>query len=280
MCDVMQQVAVSRLRRLEERLTPYVPLADLVARELLPLLPSDADDDLLVSGGWEGRLLIVMTSDEGLVGPLHSAVIRSAMEKANASTQWILVGQRGRRLLSVQGSVRLMPMPPEDDADRQIHRLADAVLDEFQRQALSDVWLIAPRFLSTMRQDVMVQQLLPLPAPRPLAAQAGLALAPHAEEPDVVLEPSLAAVLQQVASVWVRSVCAEALWSAYRADCAARALHIEDARQELAKQGRRIRYEGFKALHERLDVMVRESCVVRQHAARRALATVATRTTR
>ena len=259
MFDVMQQVAVSQLRRLDERLTQRVPLADVVARELFPLLPAAADDDLLISGGLEGRLLIVMTSDEGLVGPLHSAVIRSAMEKADAQTQWILVGQRGRRWLSVQGSVRVMPMPPEDDADRQIHQLAELVLSEFQRQELRDAWLIAPRFLSTMRQDVMIQQLLPLPILQTPTAQGPM---------ELVIEPSLPSLLQQVASVWVRSVCTEACWSASRADCAARALHIEEARQELAKRARHIRYEFFKTLHERLDVMVRETCVVQRHAKR------------
>ena len=134
--------------------------------------------------------------------------------------------------------------------------------EEFQREGFRDAWLVAPRFLSTIRQDVMVQQLLPLPVPQERTMQ---------QLTDLVIEPSMAALLQQVASIWLRSVCVEAFWSARRADCAARALHIEAARQELAKRTRRIQYEFFKTLHERLDVMVRETCVVQRHAARRRL---------
>lgn len=260
LCDVMQQVAVSRLHRAEERLTSRASLAGLLRQAYFPFLPSSAAEHPLVCGGEEGRLLVVITSDSGLVGPLYAAVIRQAVAKADASTRWIVIGQRGVRLLGDQpDQLRWMPTPSDDEAEEQMHRLSQIILRDYQRLALKDAWLVAPRFLSAAHQEVAVQQLLPLPLEH---AAAGV------NEQELVLEPHRDAVIEQLAATWVSCVCTESFWSARRAEFAARALHIEDARQELARRGRRVRHELFKTMHERLDVLVRETCVVRRHFAR------------
>ena len=85
---------------------------------------------------------------------------------------------------------------------------------------------------------------------------------------DLVIEPSVERVVELLASMWVEAVCLETLWSARRAEFAARALHVEVSRQELGKRARRVRHEFFKTLHERVDVLVRETCVVQRRLGR------------
>ena len=153
-------------------------------------------------------------------------------------------------------------MPPEERLGEQMQRVRQFVLSTYQRQGLHDVWLVAPRFVSTMRQDVAAHQLLPVPV-TPSANPA---------DRDLLIEPSVGRAIERLAQVWVESVCVEAFWSARRAEYAARAIHMEVSRQELAKRTRLVRHEFFKTLHERVDVLVRETCVVQRHAARRAAA--------
>jgi F0F1-type ATP synthase gamma subunit len=259
--DVVEQGAVSRLHRLDEQLAGYVPLGDVLEREFFPLLPPAAAQHPLVRGGSRGRLLVVITSDEGLVGFLHTAVIREAIGRADGNSRWVFVGQRGPRLLGVRvANAHLMPAPSEDEVGEQVARLSQFILAQYRRQALRDVWLVSPRFVSMTRQDVIARQLLPLPW-----------RGPSALDPiqDLVIEPSADGVVEALAARWVEAVCRDMFWSARRAEFAARTLHIESSRQELAKQTKTVQHAFFKTMHERVDVMVRETCVVQRHVVRR-----------
>lgn len=261
LCDVIQQTAVAQLRRAEEQHPRQVGLVEVLAREYFPLLPPASQEEFLVRGGSTGRLLVVMTSDEGLVGPLHASVIRHALDRADHTTQWLLIGQRGLRFLGLQAAhPRVMPMPLDSEAERQMRRLAHSIVAQYVRERLRDAWLVAPHYLSASRQTVVARQLLPLPVGPPAARTA-----PR----ELVVEPSLRQAVEVLAGMWVESVCLESLWSARRAEFAARALHMESSRQELAKHRQQLRYEFFKQLHGRVDVMVRETCVVQRLSARR-----------
>ena len=260
--EVMQQAAVSQLRRLDSKVANEPMLVETLMREFFPLLPVAARLDTLMRGGAQGRLVVVFTSEEGMVGPLHANVIRRALEHAEPTTQWIMVGGRGMRLLGEQaGRIQFMPMPSEADVSDAMQRLRHAVLTQYTRDGLQQVLLVAPRFISTTHQEVGVSQLLPLPLPQ--------AAAPTTTQDVLVVEPSLGPVLHAVAAMWVEHVCIESFWSTRRAECAARALHVEFSRQELAKQTQQLRHEFFKALHEQVDVEVRETCVIQRVVAHR-----------
>ena len=259
--EVIQQAAVAQLRRADEQMTRQPRLADVLRRDYFPLLPPSTKSEFLVRGGTGGRLLVVLTSDEGLAGPLHASTVRRALEYADPSTRWVLVGQRGLRFLGPQaGRLRVMPMPSDEEAEGQLKRLANAILAAFTREQLRDAWLIAPHFLSAARQTVVAHQLLPLPCGQPVDQALQ----------ELVIEPSVTDVVETLAALWVEYLCLESWWSARRAEFAARALHMESSRQELAKHRKQLRYEFFKQVHGRVDVMVRETCVVQRLSAARA----------
>lgn len=262
--DVVEQGAVSHLRRLAEYLTGYTPVSERLEREFFPLLPREARQHRLVRGGARGRLLVVFTSDEGLVGFLHTAVIREALAKADGPTQWMFVGQRGLRLVGAHlEQARMVPIPEEEHAAAQLRRVSHFVLTQYRQHQLRDAWLITPRFLSMTRQEVSARQLLPLPL-RNSSASSGLQ--------DLVIEPSIGRVVERLAAMWVEAVCLDSFWSARQAEFAARTLHIESSRQELAKRTKAVQHEFFKTLHERVDVMVRETCIVQRHVSKRSAA--------
>jgi F0F1-type ATP synthase gamma subunit len=156
---------------------------------------------------------------------------------------------------------RFMPLPADEELEPTVHRLRQLLVEQFTREALRDVWLVAPHFRSAMRQEVVARQLLPLALRRPSAASA---------VEDLVIEPSVGTVVHALAGLWIETVCVEVLRSARLAELAARAIQMESSRQELTRQSQRLRYACFKSLHERMDVIVRETCVVQHLAAARA----------
>ena len=257
--DVVQQTAATQLRHFDEQVGRQPALVERLRKEFFPLLPPEAKQHIDVRGGTEGRLLVVLTSDEGLVGPLHTAVVHEAQQRAETGTQWLFIGQRGWRIAgSGIGRAHVVPIPPEGRIDEQMVRIRQFVVTQYRAQRLKDVWLIAPRYVSTTHQDIVAEQLLPLPA--------GVS---RADDTRLVIEPSVHRVVERLTEAWVEVVCRERLWSCRRAECAARALHIEVSRQELNRRARVVRHAFFKTMHERLDEMVRETCVVQRHAARR-----------
>lgn len=258
--DVLQQTAVSQLRRADARASQQPSLQRWLREDLFPALPDSARRQPWVRGGARGRLLVVLTSDEGLSGPLHAAVIREALARADDATEWWLIGSRGRRLLGERLSpTQLMPVPPDDQAEVGMRRIADAILARYAQAAYREAWLVASRFVSAVHQEPIAYPLLPLPLGTPVD---------HATDRELIIEPSVLRLVQQLASLWVEVSCVEAFWSARRAEFAARTIHMEVSRQALSKRLRLIRYELFKALHERVDVLVRESCVIQRHAVR------------
>lgn len=258
--EVMQQAALSQLRRLEEAQVQQSLLSGRLRNELWHGLAMSASTHPLLAGGTQPGALIVMTADQGFVGPLFASVMRHAQEHAAPDSRWFFIGQRGTRLLSEGHRVeRIDAMPDAHAAEPLVRELAEVLVMRFMREGWRDVWIAAPRYYSATRQGIWAERILPLPMHRVRIA--------HTDEA-VTLEPSRDRALAASARQWVAAVLRECLWSARRAEYAARALHIDAAQQELTKHASTLRHERFKAVHERLDVMVRETCVVQRQLSR------------
>src|SRR3990167_4823766 len=86
--DVMQQVAVLQLRHCDEEAVRRVNLAQVLLKTCIPMVPVEAMDELSVRGGPRGQAIVLLTSDEGFMGPLLTETMRRALENADASTRW------------------------------------------------------------------------------------------------------------------------------------------------------------------------------------------------
>ncbi len=254
LCDVMQQAALSQLAHDDDAAGAAPRVRDFLQRECLPMLPSSAAAHPLLAHRDGRRTIVLLTSNEGLVGPLHGLVARKALALAQGPTAWILIGQRALRLLgpSARGA-RQMPLPSDADAAAKWHRFGEVLVNDAMRGASTEAVLVAARYVSRSRQEIAVYPLLPLP-------MDAIGSAPRPQE--ILLEPSLDAVIQSLAVAWIASTGLEAQASARRAEHAARILHMERARDELTGQARSLRHHLFKTMHTKIDVMVRETCVV------------------
>jgi F-type H+-transporting ATPase subunit gamma len=168
----MQFVAASKLRRAQESTLasrPYREKLDEVIADLAAVL-SGSDHPLLASrdlGGAHSRLLVVMTSDRGLAGALNTNVVRFASREVAdhpGELKVATVGRKGRDAMRRLG----LPIAAhfEGFGDRPSFAdtlpLARLVTDDFVAGTYDRVDVVYSRFISTLTQQPVLEQLLPV----------------------------------------------------------------------------------------------------------------------
>jgi F-type H+-transporting ATPase subunit gamma len=200
----MKMVAASRLRRAQERVQQARPYAAQM-RRVLNSLASRVDplahpllDERSVPRADGRALLIVVTADRGLCGSFNTNVIKAAGNfitgDARRQAALALIGRRGRDFFSRRGfpilyeQVNIFAQLRFDYAKA----ISDAAIKAFVDGEVDSVHLTYNEFKSVMTQNVVVEQLLPIPraAITVAAADAPPAGAVSAPEIDYLYEPA------------------------------------------------------------------------------------------
>ncbi|HEU6440640.1 MAG TPA: ATP synthase F1 subunit gamma [Terriglobales bacterium] len=165
----MQFVAASKLRRAQESTLaarPYSDLIDEILADLAAVL--GADEHPLLSRRQEGkRLIILVTSDRGLAGPLNTNAVRFVSKEViehAGDLEMVTIGRKGRdamrraRVPIIAHFAGFGDRPSVDD----ILPLARLISDEYEAGTYNDVDIVFTRFVSTLVQRADMVQLLPI----------------------------------------------------------------------------------------------------------------------
>ncbi len=168
----MQFVAASKLRRAQESTLaarPYREKLDEVIADLAAVL--DAEDHPLLGGRELGdehsRLIVIMTSDRGLAGALNTNTVRFAAREITDHPGDLKVVPVGRKGRDAMRRARV-PMAAFFDGFGERPSFADVlpiarlVSDDFVAGVYDRVDVIYPRFVSTLVQRPVMEQLLPI----------------------------------------------------------------------------------------------------------------------
>jgi F-type H+-transporting ATPase subunit gamma len=122
----------------------------------------------------KGSGFIVVTTDKGLCGGLNTNVLRGVtakmreMQSAGISIEAVAVGNKGLGFLNRIGAKVVSHVTQLGDTPH-LERLIGPVkvlLDAYARGEISAVYLCYTKFINTMKQEPVVEQLLPLSAAR------------------------------------------------------------------------------------------------------------------
>ncbi|MFT5644423.1 MAG: F-type H+-transporting ATPase subunit gamma, partial [Janthinobacterium sp.] len=115
---------------------------------------------------------IVVTTDKGLCGGLNTNVLRQVtakareLEAAGNKISAVAIGNKGLGFLNRVG-VKIVAQVTQIGDTPQLEKLIGPVkvmLEEFQSGKLDAVYLCYTKFINTMKQEPMMEQLLPLSA--------------------------------------------------------------------------------------------------------------------
>ena len=228
----MKTVSASKLRKAQERIMGARPFA----REMLRVLNSLASridstaHPLLASpqpGAEAPTLLVVVTADKGLCGGFNSSLLRKAnayVKDAEEEVVLGLVGRKGRdffrrhRIKVVYEDINIF----NDLRYSHAQDVAEVAIQQFTEGAVSSVHLLYNEFKSAIQQDVVVDQLLPIPRLDPGEAESDVLA-------EYLFEPSPAEIFETLLPRHVEIQIFRALLESAAAEHAARMTAMDAA---------------------------------------------------
>ena len=202
----MNMIAAARLRRAQGKAESARPYADRIAMILQDVVGSSggaARHPLMANRPVKRIALVLVTSDRGLCGAFNAGIIREAQrffQEQNVPVDLITIGRKGREHFQRLDAtiVQQFPQPSRDVRLEEIGAVAKLVTTEYGAGKYDQVFLAYAKFISVLKSQPAVLQLLPLVQPAPSNQQqqrAAYEFEPNAEELLNTLLPQYVEVL-------------------------------------------------------------------------------------
>jgi F-type H+-transporting ATPase subunit gamma len=169
----MEMVAASKMRKAQERMRAARPYADKIrdlAANLSQATPEYKHPYMVKNDGAKTAGFIVVTTDKGLCGGLNTNVLRAVtvklkeLDATGVKAEAVAIGNKGLGFLNRVG-VKVVSHATQLGDKPHLDKLIGPVkvlLDAYAEGKLNAVYLCYTRFINTMKQETMIQQLLPL----------------------------------------------------------------------------------------------------------------------
>ena len=210
----MEMVSVSKMRKAQERMRAARPYSDKIRNIAAHLGQANPEyvhpfmklNDSKTAG------LIVVTTDKGLCGGLNTNVLRSVTVKLRelqgqgVSVEAVAIGNKGLGFLNRVGAKVVSHVTQLGDRPH-LDKLIGPVkvlLDAYAEGKINAVYLSYTKFINTVKQEPVVEQLLPLKADA-LKADAGQ----HSW--DYIYEPDAQSVIDELLVRYVESLIYQAV---------------------------------------------------------------------
>jgi F-type H+-transporting ATPase subunit gamma len=168
----MEMVAASKMRKAQERMRAARPYSDKIRNIAANLSHANPEythafmqtNESAVTG------FIVVTTDKGLCGGMNTNILRAVTGKlkeaqaAGKTAQAVAIGNKGLGFLNRVGAQVVSHATQLGDKPH-LEKLIGPVkvmLDAYSEGKVSAVYLCYTKFINTMRQEPVIEQLLPL----------------------------------------------------------------------------------------------------------------------
>ena len=193
----LNMVAASKLRRAQQNATAARPystrMTEVVSSLASRITPGPQSPRLLVGTGKEDtHLIIVTTADRGLAGAFSSNIVRAVRRRADEliaqgkTVLFYIVGRKGRPVIqrlypkSIIAQFDTSEMKNPTYAEAQA--IAKDIVDRYVTDGIDVVHLAYANFRSTLVQEPIIDQIIPVAPRQPEEAAPARSGAPAAVE--------------------------------------------------------------------------------------------------
>jgi len=235
----MEMVAASKMRKAQDRMRRSRPYGDKVrniAAHLAHANPEYRHPFLVRRDTVKAAGLVLVTTDKGLCGGLNTNILRMTvqrlreLEKSGAKVQVTAIGNKGLGFMQRIGAKVVSQAVHLGDAPH-LEKLIGPIklqLDAYAAGEIDAVYIAFTRFINTMKQESVIEQLLPLDPQ-------------HLEETsrdyswDYIYEPDAQAVLDDLLLRYVEALVYQAVAENMASEQSARMVAMKSASDNAKK---------------------------------------------
>jgi len=227
----MEMVAASKMRKAQERMRqarPYGEKIRRVAAHLSHALTEYKHPFLVKRDPIKKVGIIVVTSDKGLCGALNSNVLRNVLNKMKdlegqgVKIQASAIGNKGLGFLQRSGADVVSQVTGLGDTPH-LERLIGPVkvqLDAYINGEIDQLFIAYTRFVNTMKQEPVIEQLLPL---------SGEVVGSESSRWDYVYEPDAQSVIDDLLVRYVEALIYQSVAESMASEQSARMVAMKSA---------------------------------------------------
>lgn len=201
----MNMIAAARLRRAQQKAESARPYAERLTEILQDVMASSggaARHPLMAKRDVKRVAIIVVTADRGLCGAFNAGIIREVqrfLREQTAPVDLITVGRKGRDHFQRLGYTiaQHFPQPSRDVRLEEVGNVSKRVISDYGAAKYDQVFFAYAKFISVLKSQPAVVQLLPFEKPASAEKQAKTAyqFEPNAEQLLGTLLPQYVEVL-------------------------------------------------------------------------------------
>lgn len=237
----MEMISVSKMRKAQDRMRaarPYSEKVRNIAANLGQATPEYVHAFMKTSEDAKVVGFVVVTTDKGLCGGLNTNLFRAITAKlretqaTGKTAQSVAIGGKGLGFLNRIGAPvvsQVTHLGDKPHLDKLIGPVK-VLLDAYARGELAAVHLCYNRFVSTMKQEPVVEQLLPLShATIKAQSDASEAVSGTRHSWDYIYEPDAQAVIDDLLVRYVEALVYQAVAENTASEHAARMVAMKAA---------------------------------------------------
>jgi F-type H+-transporting ATPase subunit gamma len=228
----MEMVAASKMRKAQDRMRAARPYSEKVRNIAANLGQANPEyvHPFMKPNTAKAVGFIVVTTDKGLCGGMNTNVLRAVTTKlresqaAGLAVQTVAIGNKGLGFLSRVGAKVVSHATQMGDTPH-LDKLVGPVkvlLDAYAKGELSAVYLCYTKFINTMKQEPVVQALLPL-------SSADMEAQKTEHGWDYIYEPDAQSVIDDLLVRYVESLVYQAVAENMASEQSARMVAMKSA---------------------------------------------------
>ncbi|MDO4904046.1 MAG: F0F1 ATP synthase subunit gamma [Lautropia sp.] len=235
----MEMVSVSKMRKAQDRMKQARPYAEKIRNITAHLSTANPEyvhpfmekRDKVKKAG-----IILVSSDKGLCGGLNTNVFRTVTQKMyeleaeGIDFEATTIGAKGMSFMSRIG-VRIVSHLIQVGDTPRIDKLVPVIkvqIDAFLKGEIDVIYLVYTRFVNTMTQEPVIEQLLPLHADR-------LGTAGPEYSWDYLYEPNPQSVLNELMTRYIEALIYQSLAESIASEHSARVVAMKAASDNAKK---------------------------------------------
>ena len=231
----MEMVAASKMRKAQDRMRAARPYSDKIRNitaNLATANPEYTHSFMAQAKGAEAKAVgfIVVTTDKGLCGGMNTNVLRLVTQKmreletAGNKIEVVAIGNKGLGFMNRVG-VKVVSHAISIGDTAHLDKLIGPVkvmLDRYEAGELDAVYVCYTKFINTMKQEAMVEQLLPLSSAQLSADKDSLSW-------DYIYEPEAQTVIDELLVRYVEALVYQAVAENLASEQSARMVAMKSA---------------------------------------------------